>query len=214
MFTITAENRDTTIRPDKIRKEGKVPAVFYGKKAVSTPIAVSQKEFIKVWKEAGESSVVTLKRQDGDVEALIKEVTFDPVTGNAIHADFYVFEEGAALEVRVPIEFEGESPAVKNEGAILVKVLHELDISAQPKDLPHEILVDISSLVKLEDQLTASDIKLPSGVTLLQNPEDVIALVTMPKEEPVEETPMSIEDIEVETKGKKEEEEGAEPVAE
>ena len=186
-----------------------MPAVFYGKKEASTPISISVPEFLKVWKEAGESSVITIERSEGNVDVLIKDVTFDPVTGTPRHADFYVFEKGHALEIQVPLEYEGESPAEKTLGGVVVKVLHEIEIKAEPQNLPHEIVVDLSALINLEDQITAADLKLPTGVELVQNPEDVVALVTLPTEEPVEEVPVDLENIELSVeKGKKPDAEG------
>ena len=180
-----------------------MPAVFYGKKEASTPISISEKDFMKVWEEAGESSVVNLKTEDGDKESLIHDVDVDPITGTARHADFYVFEKGHKLEVALPIEFVGISPAVKDLGGTLVKVLHELEIEALPKDLPHEIKIDISVLKNFGDQILASDVTLPEGVALLVKPEEVIALVSAPREEVEEESaPIDLESIEVEKKGK------------
>lgn len=174
------------------------------------PISVPLVDFIKVWKEAGETSVVTLKGEEGEHEALIHDIDFDPVTETPRHADFYVFEKGHKLEVDVPIEFEGVSPAVKDLGGILIKVLYEIKVEAMPKDLPREIKVDISSLVNFESQILASDLKLPAGVELKESPEEVVALVSEPKEEK-EEVPVDLSAIEVEKKGKKEEEgEGSE----
>jgi large subunit ribosomal protein L25 len=202
MITLQAETRDKAKGLKTLRKAGKMPAIFYGKKENSTPITIVVKEFLKVWKEGGESSVITIERSEGKVEALIKGVDFDPVTGKPLHADFYVFEKGHALEIKVPLVFEGEAPAEKELGAIVVKVLHEIDIKAQPQDLPHELIVDLSVLAKLEDQITAGDINLPKGVELLQAPEDVVALVAMPVEEKEEEVPVDLESIEVVAKGK------------
>lgn len=221
MLTLEARPRAAKDNLKNIRNEGAMPAVFYGKKEKSTPISVGQKDFIKVWKEAGESSVVSLKVPDGDLEALIQDVDVDPVTGVPRHADFYVFEKGQKIEVQIPIEFSGVAPAVKDLGGVLVKVLHEINIEAMPKDLPHNILVDVSSLSQIGSQLTAKDLKLPEGVILLEKAEEVVVLVDEPKkeeEEPV--APIDLSEIEVEKKGKEkdegEEESGAgtEPVAE
>ena len=90
MITLNIEKRDKSEDLAKLRKEGKMPAVFYGKKTESTPISVVQKDFIKVWKTAGESDVVTLKG-DKNVDVLIHDVDFDPVTDTPLHVDFYVF---------------------------------------------------------------------------------------------------------------------------
>ncbi len=207
MLTLKAEIRDAKTRAENIRKAGQIPAVFYGKKEASTPISIKKADFMKVWEKAGESTVVVLETPEGEKESLIHAVDHDPVTGNPRHADFYVFEKGHKLEIDVPIEFIGTSPAVKDMGGSLVKVLHELKIEALPKDLPHEIKVDISSLANFGDQILAKDISIPAGVTLLENIEEVVALVTAPREEKEEEVaPIDLDSIEVEKKGKTDEE--------
>jgi len=207
MLTLKAAIRDNTTKAEKIRQAGQIPAVFYGKKEASTPISIGATQFLKVWKEAGESTVVSLETPAGTKESLIQDVDVDPITGSPRHADFYVFEKGHKLELDIPIEFVGVSPAVKDLGGMLVKVLHELKIRAMPKDLPHNIEIDISSLANFGDQVIASSIVLPSGVELMEKPDEVVALVSAPREEKEEETPpMDLSEIEVEKKGKEEEE--------
>jgi large subunit ribosomal protein L25 len=208
MLTLKAAIRDTKTNTQALRKAGHIPAVFYGKKEASTPITLKQTEFVKVWKEAGESSVVTLDTPTGTKDSLIHEVELDPVTGIPTHADFYVFEAGHKVEVSLPIEFAGVSPAVKDLGGTLVKVLHELAVEAMPKDLPHNITIDISTLAAFGDQVLAKDIPLPKGVELKLNPEEVVALVAAPREEKEEEAaPIDLSAIEVEKKGKEDAEE-------
>ncbi len=183
-----------------------MPAVFYGKKTESTPISIVQKDFVKAWRVAGESGVVTIKSEKGSVDTLIKDVDVDPVTDSVRHADFYVFEKGKKIEVDVPLEFEGVSVAVKDLGGILVKALHELKISADPQHIPHEIKVDISLLETMDSVIKASDLKLPAGVDLIENADEVVAAITRAKEEVEETAPVDLSTIEVEKKGKKEEE--------
>lgn len=192
----------------KIRDEGHMPAVFYGKKEASTPVSVPMVDFLKVWKKAGESSVVILNTEKGDIEALIHDVDIDPVTEMPRHADFYVFEKGHKIKIDIPLEFVGVSPAVKDLGGILIKVMHEIKIEAMPKDLPPKLEVDVSVLATIENQILAGDIKLPVGVVLIEDATEVVALVTMPKEEKEDEVPVDLTTIEVEKKGKKDEEEG------
>lgn len=216
MLTLKAEKRDINTKSADIRKAGSVPAVFYGKKEASTPISIKRVDFLKVWKEAGESSVVTLETPEGEKESLIHDVDLDPVTGVPRHADFYVFEKGHKVEVALPVEFEGSSPAVKDLGGTLIKVLHELKVEAMPKDLPHHIIIDVSSLAQFGDQILAKDIKLPHGVELKINLEDVVITVAAPREEKEEEVAApDLSTIEVEKKGKEETPEGEEtPTAE
>lgn len=208
MLTLKAEIRSKTDKLDSIRKAGKIPAVFYGKKEASTPISIPKIDFLKIWKEAGESSVITLETPKGVKESLINDVDLDPITGIPRHADFYVFEKGHKVEVELPIEFIGVSPAVKDLGGVLVKVLHKLKVEAMPKDLPHSIQIDLSPLVNFDDQVIAKDIKLSDGVELKEQPEEVIILVSAPREEKEEEpAPIDLSQIEVEKKGKEEPEE-------
>src|SRR3989338_2158059 len=206
MLTLKAEIRNKTDKLEQIRKAGKVPAVFYGKKEASTAISIPKIDFLKVWKEAWESSVVTLETSEGTKESLIQDVDLDPITGIPRHADFYVFEKGHKVEVELPLEFIGISPAVKDLGGMLVKVLHKLKVEAMPKDLPHNIIVDINSLVDFGNQILAKDIAMPRGAELKENPEEVIVLVSAPREEKEEETAsIDLSEIEVEKKGKEEE---------
>jgi large subunit ribosomal protein L25 len=209
MFKLKVEKRDLKEGLALLRKSGKMPAVFYGPKEPSTPIKIVLADFKKAWKTAGESTVVALEGPGIDAEVLIHDVDLDPVTDVAIHADFYAIEKGKKIAVDVPLEFIGVSPAVKDLGAVLVKVLHDIEIEALPKDLPHKLEADISSLVTFDSVLTAKDIKLPAGVTLKVKPDEVVASVYEPKEEVVEAAPVDLSTIEVEKKGK-EAKEGAE----
>ncbi len=208
MVTLDIQKRDKKDKLDALRAKGVMPAVFYGKKQDSTSVAIPLAKFIKVWKEAGESTVVTLKMGTEEYDSLIHDVDLNPVTDIPRHADFYVFEKGQKMEISVPLEFTGVSTAVKELGGVLVKVLYEIKVEAEPKNLPHEIIVDVSSLVDFESRIFAKDIKLPAGVTLLEKEEEVVSLVTQPQEEKEEVAPVDLTAIEVEKKGK--EKEGAE----
>ena len=209
MLTLNIQKRDTAKALKALRTTGVIPAVYYGPKEDSHPISVNEIEFLKVWKAAGESTVINLTGDGHDHEALIHEVSLHPVSSKPIHIDFYVIEKGKALQVAVPLEFVGESEAVKSMNGTLVKVLHEVEIEALPKDLPKQIEVDISPLTTLESQILAKDLKLPSGVTLMIKPDDVVASVAAQVVEPEETTPVDISQIEIsEERGKKEEEGG------
>ncbi len=207
MIVLEAEKREVSVNSDALRAGGRIPAVFYGKKTESTPISLVRNDFISAWRKVGESGVVTIKTGNTTVDTLIHDVQIDPVSDAPVHVDFYVFEKGKKLEVSVPLEFVGVSPAVKDLSGNLVKALQELKISADPTSIPHDIQVDISSLVDFDSKIVASDLKLPAGVTLVENPDEVVAAVARQKEETEEESaPIDLSSIEVEKKGKKEEE--------
>ncbi|HMP67294.1 MAG TPA: 50S ribosomal protein L25 [Candidatus Paceibacterota bacterium] len=210
MIELKSEKRQSDENSVQLRKNNFVPAVFYGPKEKSTPIKIKIGDFLKVYESAGESAIIDLKEGSNDHQCLIHDVQFDAITGQPIHADFYVIEKGKKIEVSIPLHFVGESPAEKNLGGVLIKVMHELDIKAMPKDLPTHLDIDISSLVDFESKIKTGDIVLPSGVELDSDPNDVIALVQAPREEKEEEpAAIDLDSIEVEAKGKKEEE-GAE----
>ncbi|MDE1941130.1 MAG: 50S ribosomal protein L25, partial [Patescibacteria group bacterium] len=135
MLSLTVEKRDAKAKPEAVRKTGKIPAVFYGPKEASKSVVISAPEFKKVWKQAGESSVIILKDGSDEHEALIHEVDVHPLSGEPRHADFYVIEKGKKVTVAVPLEFIGVSPAVKDKGAILVKVRRDIEVEAAPRDL-------------------------------------------------------------------------------
>jgi large subunit ribosomal protein L25 len=208
MLTLQVEKRDVKISLSDVRKSGNMPAVFYGKMEASTPIQLPLAAFEKAFKDAGESTILHLKGNDIDVDVLIHDVDFDPVTDKPRHADFYAIEKGKKLKISVPLEFVGTAPAVKELGGILVKVMHEIEIEALPKDLPHSLSVDVSSLATFDSVVTASQIALPEGVELKVKAEEVVASVYEPKDE-VEAAPVDLSAIEVQKKGK-EAKEGAE----
>ncbi len=202
MLSLVVERREGA-KNEVLRKAGKIPAVFYGPKEASTSVAINTKEFAKIWKKAGESSVIILKDGTTEHEALIHEVDKHPLTGEPRHADFYVIEKGKKVTVSVPIIFVGISPAVKDKGGILVKVHRDIEVEAGARDLPHDLTVDISKLIELNSVIHAKDIILPKGVDLKINPDEVVASIAEAKEEVVE-APAAIDmsSIEVEAKGK------------
>ena len=209
MIALTVEKRDIRGKHTKtLRAAGKVPAVVYGPKQESLSLTLSLKEFEKVFKDAGESSVVALEgAAPQPISVLIHEIDHDPVTSEPRHIDFYAIEKGAKVMVAVPLVFVGESAAVK-AGAILTKVLHEVEVEAEATHLPREITVDISVLANNDDQIHIRDISLPAGVTLTSAQEEVVALVQEAQEE-TEETvdAPDMETVKVEKKGKQGEEE-------
>ncbi len=206
---LTAETRtETGKKSAALLAVEKLPAVVYGPKQESLVISLPLREFARILRDEGESSVIELSGvTPSPIKVLIHDVFVDPVTNLPRHVDLYAIEKGAKVEVAVPLTFVGEAPAVK-EGASVVKVMHELDIEAAPENLPHEIEVDLSTLAAIGDQILVSDLKIPTGVTVKAEAEEVVALAQETKEE-AEEPVLDMSAIEVEQKGKTEEEEAA-----
>ncbi len=206
MFAIKAKTRDPKADLGALRQSGEIPAVFYGMGKTSTPISISSIEFKKIWHKAGESSTVKIHSESGDVDTLIHEVQVHPVTDEPIHVDFLVVDMNKKIKVHVPLEFIGISLAVKSGVGTLVKVLHEVEVEALPKDLPHNLEVDISRLTTVDDVVSVSNIRIPVGVVMITPTEEVVASIAVQKEEVEETAPVDLSAIEVEKKGKKEEE--------
>jgi large subunit ribosomal protein L25 len=211
---LTATKRSKNDNLGVIRNNGMIPGVVYGVRVENTMISVPTVSFEKILKVAGESSTIVLeikseekgaKETTQKVDVLIHDMQVDPIKGFPIHVDFLAIDMNKAIEVKVPVEFTGIAPAEKDGLGVLVKVLHEVEIEALPKDLPHNVTVDVSILVALSDQIHVKDIVVPKGVTMKTHLDEVVALIGAIKEEPKEETPVDLSAIEVEKKGKQEE---------
>ncbi len=204
MLKLKAEKRAEGARAAAIRRAGAVPGIVYGPHQAAMSISVDARAFEKVFREAGESAIVSLEGLDADLPVLIHEVDLDPIAHTPRHIDFYAVTKGEKIEVAIPLSFIGESEAVRS-GANLVKVLHELEVEADPMKLPHELEVDITALAAVGDRIAAKDIRLPSGVTLVTDLEEVVALAQEVVEEKEEAPAADLGAIEVEKKGKEEE---------
>lgn len=192
-----------------LRAEGMMPAVVYGPKQEATAISISLKEFQKVFDEAGESTVVTVRVGTEAIPTLIHEVDHDPVTHVPRHADFYAIVKGQKVQVTIPLVFTGESPAEK-AGANIIKTLYEVEVEADPMNLPHELSVDLTVLDAIGAQIALKDIVLPVGVSFTGDADEVVALAAAAQEEDLAAAPTEVDMSQIGDaveKGKKEEEE-------
>ena len=195
VIELKVEKRDLSEDLSKLRADGYVPAVAYGPADEPIHIKFPINEFLRVWKEAGESTIVDLKGLDEDKEVLIKEVQAHPVKETPLHVDFYVIERGKTLQLSVPLEFIGEAP-VERSGGIVVRVMHEIEVETRPRNIPQSIEVDLSSLENLDSVIKVSDIKLPEGVEAKTDADEIVVSVAEQKEEPeavAEESPEEAE---------------------
>lgn len=188
MVTLSTATRSTDISARQLRRTGVVPCIVYGNKTENITFQCEIVALTKAYTKAGESTLVELDLGGKKVPVLFHEVKFDPMSDNISHVDFYAVDMNKEVEADVAILFEGESPAVK-EGGILVTTLDSITVRCLPKNLPHNLPIDLSKLVDMESQLTVADIAVPAGVTLLSEPDAVIAIVQEPRPEEVEEAP-------------------------
>jgi large subunit ribosomal protein L25 len=229
MFSLSAKIRKELGKKVKnLRKNNILPGILYGPKIEkSLPIEINLKEFEKIYKKAGETSLITLAiatREKEDLSSLpsletekekflvlINEIKTEPLSGKIIHVDFYQPRLDKEIEADIPLIFEGEAPACKELGGTLVKNIHEVKVKALPKNLPHEIKVNVEKLKTLENIILIKDLIIQKEVKILKDPEEVVVLITPPEKveeeelkKPIEE---KVEEVEKVEKKKKEEEE-------
>lgn len=203
-----------------IRNSGGIPAVLYGNKVKNQNLALNSKEFGLIYKTVGESTVLNLL-VDGEKaprNVLIHGISLDPVRDFITHVDFYEVNMDKKIKTTVPLVFEGESPAVKSDGGVLIKNTYEVEVEALPKDLPHEIIVDISKLINFQDVITLADLPISANVKIYGDLKEIIAKVAPPRTESEiaalsEEIVSKVDDVKVESEEKRKEKEAAKEAA-
>lgn len=174
----------------QLRRQGYVPAVIYGNNLENDLIQIEAKALRKVLAQAGTHQLIAL--QVGNKRprmTLARELQIDSIKRSYLHVDFYAVNMKEKVTAQVPVVFEGVSPAVKDLDGILVHGMTELEIECLPADLIAAIEVNIEGLVELGDMITVADLKVPSSITVLSDPESMVAKVEAPRieEEAVEE---------------------------
>lgn len=166
-----------------LRNAGSIPAELYGHNISNLHLTVDAIEFEKVLRKAGESTIIELDLADGSKKnVLIQDVQYHYLNSQPIHVDFFEVSMTEKLTATVPIEFIGESAAVKVLGGTLVKVLNEVEVECLPADLPQHFEVDISKLATFEDAITVADIPHDAKVEIQADPEEFIAKVQPPRD--------------------------------
>ncbi|PIU42579.1 MAG: 50S ribosomal protein L25 [Parcubacteria group bacterium CG07_land_8_20_14_0_80_35_11] len=214
MLTLNAKFREERGEKSNIlRKNDYLPGIVYGKEIGSLPIKVNYKDFERTWQKTGEGTVINFKlekkEKTSEYPVLIRAIQKDPLSEKFLHVDFYQLPMDREVEVTVPLIFEGEAPAQRDLGGVLIKNLHEIKIKALPKNLIAHIKVNVSSLTKLYDSTKIKDLSFPKDIKILADTEDIVVLVGKAEEEKIEAVPeeKKPEEIGVVGKEKKEEEE-------
>jgi large subunit ribosomal protein L25 len=168
-------------RVGQLRRQGYVPGVVYGKGIEADPIQIEAKALRKVLAQAGTHQLIAL--QIGKARprmTLARDVQIDAVKRNLLHVDFYAVNMREKVTAEVPLVFVGVSPAVKDLGGILVHGMAEVEIECLPADLLAAIEVDVTGLAEIEAMLTVADLKVPSTITILSDPESMVAKIEAP----------------------------------
>lgn len=208
--TLQAEPR-VQGKAKNLRKEDKIPAVIYGHELKENQhISLDYQSFRRVFAKAGMSTIIDIKIGDKEIAVLVQDFDVDPVKNTYSHIDFKAVVMGEELTAHIPLKLVGESEAVKTLHGILVYNKESVEVRCLPRNLVHDIEVDISTLVDFHSMITVADLKIPSTITILDNPEVVVASISAPRSEKAEEAEVATaveatEEAKEEGEGKKDE---------
>ena len=212
-IVLQATQRNVTGKQVKVlRRQGRLPAVLYGRSFNPIPVSLDFHEANRVLPGITSSHLVEVEVDGERHTVLVREKQYHPVLGRIIHVDFMAVSMTEKLRANVSIHLEGESPAVRDLNAVLVTGVEEVEVECLPKDLPERILVDVSSLGEIGAVIRVRDIYLSSEIRVLTDLDEMVVLITAPAAEEVEEVEEVVEEAavgepEVIERGKKEEEE-------
>lgn len=166
------------------RNKGLIPMEYYAKGIENQHFSVEYQTFRKAYKKAGKSTILYLvDEQKNEYPVLVHKIQYHPVTDMVIHVDVLAIRKGQKISAKVPLVFVGVAPAVRELAGILVSNRDEITIECQPQDLPHEIQVDVSKLVDFHTSITIGDIKVPDGITVLDDKKLSVVTVSAPRKE-------------------------------
>ena len=195
---MNAQKRDRIGKKVKLlRADGMLPAVIYGRELAGLPITLDLREATKILRNVTSSTLVTLDVDGVEHLTLLRERQRDVLKGTWLHLDFLAVSRTEKIRASVSIVLEGEAPALKTYDALLVTSMDQVEVDALATDLPEFITVDVSGLEEIGDSITVADLDLGDGVDVLNDPEEVMVVVSAQTAE--------IEEEEVEEEGLEEE---------
>lgn len=183
MTTLKVQERTefTNSARRKVREQGQVPAVIYGKSTDTKSISLDSIELIKTLRDGGRNAIIKLDLNGKSHSVMLYEMQTDPLKNEIVHADFHVVNLKEDVEVEVPITLTGDAAGVK-DGGVLQQPMYQVSITAKPGDIPQSIEVDITDL-GVNDTLTIKDVKVSGKYTLNHEEDEVVASILPPKQE-------------------------------
>ncbi len=170
----------------QLRTKGRVPATIYGRQTTPQNLEVSSEEFSDLLHHSASENVLVDLTVDSDAKAkrlaLVQEIQHHPLSGKILHVDFHEVSESEKVTVHVPLETTGEAAGVKNGGGTLEHILFKLRVRCLPKDLPEQIIVDVSAL-EIGKSVHLGDIKAPEGVEIMGDKHLSVIAVSAPRAE-------------------------------
>lgn len=172
---LTASPRDLTGKKvKKLRREGLLPISVYGKDIKSLSLTVPLKDFMKVYAQVGETGLVELKTDGHSQHTLIADVQIHPVGRVLLHVQFHAVKLTEKIRANVPLELTGESPAVASGTGVILQTLNEVEVEALPTNLPEKIIVDVSGMTEVGQQITVGDLSVAKEIALLTDRGEIV----------------------------------------
>lgn len=177
-YALKAEVRDIVGRKVKqLRALGRIPATVYGKNVKSVSVAVQADAFEKVYQEAGETGLVELSVGSNTRPVLVHTLQRDPVSNHLLHIEFHQVDLKEKVHAKVPLELVGDAPAVVGKVGVLLTLIDEVEVEALPTDLPEKLIVDVTKLAEVNQEVKVGELTVPSGVTILTDKDQFVVRV-------------------------------------
>ena len=184
-YTIVVEMRSElgSSQARRCRKEGYLPGVAYHRGEESSRIKVSYKDFVRIAEKSRKAQVFRFKSDSSILDGksvIVKGIQRDYQANRLTHVDFQTLKDDEVISIDIPVSIVGEAPGVKVDGGVLTVITHEISIRCLPKDIPNMFAVDVTKL-RLNESIHAKDLVLPSGVELVDDPEETIVSIAVPR---------------------------------
>lgn len=188
-MVLKVETRGTRKRSEirKLKETGSIPAVVYGKKVGSEPVAILERDFMAILKKDPNSIITMDIPNSGKHAVMVTDIQRDKVKRQIVHVDFFQVDMTEEITTSVRLAYTGDPVGVKEEGGILQTSVHDVEVKCLPNQIPTELTIDISPL-KMGETLTVADITTPEGVEITNDPEEVLVSVLIPQKPEEDET--------------------------
>jgi len=180
------KREDKKINSRQALREGLLLGIIYGKEIKENiSVVFPLVKFKWVLDKSGEGTLIKLKieEENDSRDVIIQDVQYHTFTGDVVHVDFLAVSLEEEVEVEVPLEFTGVSPAVKDLGGIFVQSAENVEVRCKARNIPKAITVDISKLADFDDVIYLKDVSLPANIELLDNLDVVVAMIDKPRSE-------------------------------
>jgi len=160
-----------------LRAEGFLPATVYGKNTKPVTISITLPDFQKLYKEAGETGLIELSIENHVHPVLIHTIQLHPVSRAILHVEFHEVDLKEKVKAEIPVECEGEPHAIKEKLGVLLTLIDHVEVEALPTKLPEKLVIDITHLAAVDDQVVVGELAIPQDVTLLTDPTVIVAKI-------------------------------------